>query len=59
MNSKVLHLIKEGRNLLATATPEQKIKFLKLIKESLKQQRKNKKIEEAVTQNNTDYLQEK
>lgn len=59
MNPKILHFIKESKNLLAQATPEQKIKFLKLLKESLKHQQKNKISIESVSSNNTDYLQEK
>lgn len=59
MNTKILYLIKESKNLLAQATPEQKIKFLKLLKESLKHQQKNKTSIESVSSNNTDYLQEK
>lgn len=59
MNHKILHIIKESKDLLSKATPEQKIKFLKLLKESLKQRQQNKKISESADSNNTDYLQEK
>ena len=58
---QLLRLIKESRGLLRTATPEQKVRLLKIIRESYREIKASKKV---VTENqsqtlNTDYLDEK
>lgn len=59
MNTKILAIIKKSRSLLESATPEQKIKFLKLIKQSLRKQ--HLKEDDAVISlsKNLDYIEEK
>jgi hypothetical protein len=58
---QLLRLIKESRGLLRTATPEQKVRLLKIIRESY---REIKAAKQVVTETespalNTDYLDEK
>jgi hypothetical protein len=58
---QLLRLVRESRSLLREATPEQKVRLLKIIKESyreIKSQRQT--VTEIQSQTlNTDYLDEK
>ena len=58
---QLLRLIKESRGLLRTATPEQKVRLLKIIRESYREIKANKKVvtETKSETLNTDYLDEK
>ena len=49
-------LIRESRALMRTATPEQKVRLLSLIRESY---RKVKQQEQLTESTNSDYLDEK
>lgn len=58
---QLLRLVKESRGLLRDATPEQKVRLLKIIRESY---REIKAAKQVVTETessviNTDYLDEK
>lgn len=58
----LLKLIRESRALLKTATPEQKIKLLKLIRESYKKIQDTSELPQLLVENpadNGDYLEEK
>jgi hypothetical protein len=62
---QLLRLVKESRAHLRTATPEQKVRLLKIIRESYRQIKSQKQaITETQVQTqsqtlNTDYLDEK
>jgi hypothetical protein len=65
---QLLRLVRESRAHLRTATPEQKVRLLKIIRESYReiksQDKKSKTITETQVQTqsqtlNTDYLDEK
>jgi hypothetical protein len=58
MKQEILQLIKESKPLLRNATLEQKIKLLKLIKESIKLQQEQKRIVVMET-TVSDYIEEK
>jgi predicted DNA-binding protein (MmcQ/YjbR family) len=51
-------LIRESRTLMRTATPEQKVRLLNLIRESYRKVKADT-LNEAHTQSNSDYLDEK
>lgn len=55
----ILKLITESKLLLSTATPQQKLRLLQLIKEGLKQHKYvvSNKVHES--KNTLDYLEEK
>jgi hypothetical protein len=56
----ILKLIKESKPFLATASPAQKLKFLKAIKEGLRRSREASLPEVLVeSPKNNDYLPEK
>ena len=58
--AQLLKLIRESRQHLKTATPEQKVRLLTLIRESYAQIKQQKQVvAEEVEQPNTDYLDEK
>lgn len=61
--AKLLKLIRDSKGLLETATPEQKVKLLKVIREGYKRiQEQNVPIllnETEKTDQNPDYLEEK
>jgi len=58
--SQLLRLIKESRQLVKTASPEQKLRLLKLIKESYREIKQQQLIvEDEVESNSSDYLDEK
>ena len=58
--SQLLRLIKESRQLVKTASPEQKLRLLKLIKESYREIKQQQLIvEDEVKSNSSDYLDEK
>jgi|688.fasta_scaffold230694_4 hypothetical protein len=54
----LFRLIAETKPYLKTATPEQKVRFLRLVREGLIQYKKEK-IVESVKNINADYLEEK
>jgi hypothetical protein len=58
---QLLRLIKESRGLLRTATPEQKVRLLKIIRESYREIKATKQVvtETQSPALNTDYLDEK
>lgn len=58
---QLLRLIKESRGLLRTATPEQKVRLLKIIRESYREIKASKQVvtETQSSALNTDYLDEK
>jgi hypothetical protein len=51
-------LIRESRTLMRTATPEQKVRLLNLVRESYRKVKADT-LNEAHTQSNSDYLDEK
>lgn len=51
-------LVRESRTLMRTATPEQKVRLLKLVRESYRKVKADT-LNEAHTQSNSDYLDEK
>ena len=55
--AQLLTLIRESRELVKTATPEQKLKLLKLIRESYRQIKESELPQVLVE--NADYLDEK
>jgi hypothetical protein len=58
----LLRLIKESRELVKTANPQQKIKLLKLIKESYQRLREAERpvlLNEHELDQSSDYLEEK
>jgi hypothetical protein len=58
--SQLLRLVKESRQLIKTASPEQKLRLLSLIRESYKEIKKQQFIaEDEVKSNSSDYLDEK
>ena len=61
---KLLQLIKESRDLIKTASPEQQVKLLKLIKESYRQILESEQpmpvlLNEHEDDQSGDYLEEK
>ncbi len=57
---QLLRLVKESRQLIKTASPEQKLRLLSLIRESYKEIKKQQVIVESEVQSNSsDYLDEK
>ena len=59
MTKQQLHrLIRESRELMLTATPQQKMRLLKLIRESYKKI-KAQSLTETTETSNIDYLDEK
>jgi hypothetical protein len=58
---KLISLIKESRSLLSAASPEQRMKLLSLIKESIQSLKLLKQSETAKTKlsENADYIEEK
>jgi predicted DNA-binding protein (MmcQ/YjbR family) len=59
---KLLQLIRESRELVKTANPEQKIRLLKLIKESYQRLRESQQtilLNEHEDDQSGDYLEEK
>lgn len=61
MNTRnLIKLIRETKALLPQASPEQKIRFIKLIRESYAKLKESKiKKNVILAENNTDYLAEK
>lgn len=58
--SQLLRLIKESRQHVKTASPEQKLRLLKLIRESYREIKKQQAlVESEVQSNSSDYLDEK
>lgn len=58
--SQLLRLVKESRQLIKTASPEQKLRLLSLIRESYKEIKKQQVIVESEVQSDSsDYLDEK
>ena len=58
--SQLLRLVKESRQLIKTASPEQKLRLLSLIRESYKEIKKQQFIaEDEVKSNSSDYIDEK
>jgi predicted DNA-binding protein (MmcQ/YjbR family) len=58
--TQLLRLVKESRQLIKTASPEQKLRLLSLIRESYKEIKKQQFIaEDEVKSNSSDYLDEK
>ena len=58
--SQLLRLVKESRQLIKTASPEQKLRLLSLIRESYKEIKKHQVIVETdVQSDSSDYLDEK
>lgn len=55
---QLIRLIQESRSALDTATVEQKVRLLKLIKESI-QSLKNVSVKKIQLSENSDYLEEK
>jgi predicted DNA-binding protein (MmcQ/YjbR family) len=51
-------LVRESRTLMRTATPEQKVRLLNLVRESYRKVKADT-LNEAHTQSNSDYLDEK
>jgi predicted DNA-binding protein (MmcQ/YjbR family) len=51
-------LVRESRTLMRTATPEQKVRLLKLVRESYRKVKADT-LNESHTQSNSDYLDEK
>ena len=61
-NKRILHFIKENRELIKTASLEQKIKLLKLIRESMNsiKTKQNAESNSQTSQTlNSDYLEER
>lgn len=58
MKDKLVKIIGESRELIRYATPEQKVKLLKLIKESL-HKIKQQPVIESVSAKTKDYIEEK
>ena len=57
---QLLRLVKESRQLIKTASPEQKLRLLSLIRESYKEIKKQQVIVESdVQSDSSDYLDEK
>lgn len=57
---QLLRLVKESRQLIKTASPEQKLRLLSLIRESYKEIKKQQVIVESEVQSDSsDYLDEK
>jgi hypothetical protein len=52
---KLIMFIRESKNLIRDATPDQKLKFAKLVRESLKEIKK----EQTLLTENSDFLPEK
>lgn len=59
MKQDLLRLISESRDMLPYATPGQKLRLLKLIKESLKKLSEQSKPKRIQLSENSDYLEEK
>jgi hypothetical protein len=58
--TQLLRLIKESRQLVKTASPEQKLRLLTLIRESYRQIKNQQVIVESKVQSDSqDYLDEK
>lgn len=58
--AQLLRLIKESRQLVKTASPEQKLRLLTLIRESYRQIKNQQVIVESEVQSDSqDYLDEK
>jgi hypothetical protein len=60
--AQLLKLIRESRGLMRTASPEQKLRLLTLIRESyrsIQQQQQPVLLQETEQPQNTDYLDEK
>ena len=59
---KLLQLIRESRELVKTANPQQKVRLLKLIKESYQRLRESQQpvlLNEHEDDQSSDYLEEK
>lgn len=59
MKNKLAKIIGESRELIRHATPEQKVKLLKLIKEGLYKIKQQKPVIEDVSAKTKDYIEEK
>ena len=59
MNQNIGRIIHESRQLLKVATPEQKMRLLKLLKESISAVSQQKNVNSIELPKNTDYLEEK
>jgi hypothetical protein len=59
MKQDIARFLEEGKELLKNATPQQKLRFLKLMKESMHVLAKQKKQQRVQLSENADYLEEK
>lgn len=59
MKQDIARFLEEGKELLKNATPQQKLRFLKLMKESMHVLSKQKKQQRVQLSENADYLEEK
>lgn len=58
--ANLIKFIRESKNLIKNATPEQKIKFIKLVCESYKKIRESEQSKiQVLNEQNLDYLPEK
>lgn len=59
MNKELRRLITESRSLLRVASPQQKLRLLKLLKESLAMSTQTNKTAQTKLPENVDYIEEK
>lgn len=59
MKQDIIRLIAEGKDLLKDASPQQKLRFLKLMKESMRLLNAKKQPRRIQLSENSDYIDEK